>query len=900
MRFFCCLMVLLTSLAVQAQSQTFRISDIRVEGLQRVSAGTVFTALPVRVGDSVTQADIQNATRELFKVGFFADVAIQRDGDVLVLVLKERPAINKIELEGNKAIKSENLMDSLKKNNLSEGQIFQRATLEGITQALQREYIAQGRYGATVKIEIEDLPRNQVKVKVKISEGAVARIKQINIIGNKAFADRDLLDLLELHTSGMWSWITGNDKYSKEKMKGDLEKIESYYMDRGYLAFKVDSSQISLSPDKSQIFITINVTEGDIYRVNDVQLAGDPVIDPAILRQFLLVKQGQIFSQILMTTTSEALTQRLGNEGYTFAKVEGMPEKNEADKTVKVTFFIEPGKRAYVNRINFKGNTKTIDEVLRREMRQMEGGSASTTQIDNSKVHLERLGYFKEVKVDTKEVPGSADKVDVNYTVEEQPSGSMSLSVGYAQYSGLMFTAGIQQTNWFGTGKQIGFNFSRNRYQTGYSLNYNDPYFTPDGISRGYSVYYQSSNYGAYNITPYSTNIYGGKVSFGYPISEVERIGFDIGVRNLQVITTPYSSQEIARSPAFSNGQYYDSSNGFIDSYITQTQYENLQARLADGQDYLNSMYPTTNQKLTDAMFGPKGFLDLYGNTFNDAVANVYWMKSTLNRGVLPDRGASERISVEATLPAGDLEYYKLDYQGQFFTPLSSSLTLRVHGHVGFADTYGKTDRLPFFENFYGGGFGSVRGFERNSLGPRTSVTQSALVQDTVWDDYNGNGIQDPGEVSKPALVLCDNVTTSLTCIYDVKTGQFRNATVGKVITNLGQDTYTYNRNLASFGGNAVIEGGAEILFPLPFIKDQRSLQTTIFLDAGNVFDTHCSVGQRNCFTVSADQMKASVGLGLTWISSFGPMTFSLAKPISKQDQYDQHKIFDFSLGQTF
>jgi len=897
MRFFCCLMVLLTSLAVQAQSQTFRISDIRVEGLQRVSAGTVFTALPVRVGDSVTQADIQNATRELFKVGFFADVAIQRDGDVLVLVLKERPAINKIELEGNKAIKSENLMDSLKKNNLSEGQIFQRATLEGITQALQREYIAQGRYGATVKIEIEDLPRNQVKVKVKISEGAVARIKQINIIGNKAFADRDLLDLLELHTSGMWSWITGNDKYSKEKMKGDLEKIESYYMDRGYLAFKVDSSQISLSPDKSQIFITINVTEGDIYRVNDVQLAGDPVIDPAILRQFLLVKQGQIFSQILMTTTSEALTQRLGNEGYTFAKVEGMPEKNEADKTVKVTFFIEPGKRAYVNRINFKGNTKTIDEVLRREMRQMEGGSASTAQIDNSKVHLERLGYFKEVKVDTKEVPGSADKVDVNYTVEEQPSGSMSLSVGYAQYSGFMFTAGIQQTNWFGTGKQIGFNFSRNRYQTGYSLNYNDPYFTPDGISRGYSVYYQSSNYGAYNITPYSTNIYGGKLTFGYPISEVERIGFDIGVRNLQVITTPYSSQEIARSPAFNNGQYYDSSNGFIDSYITQTQYEDLQARLADGQDYLNSMYPTTNQKLTDAMFGPKGFLDLYGNTFNDAVANIYWMKSTLNRGVLPDRGASQRISVEATLPAGDLEYYKLDYQGQFFTPLSRSLTLRVHGRVGFADTYGKTDRLPFFENFYGGGFGSVRGFERNSLGPRTSVTQSALVQDTVWDDYNGNGIQDPGEVSKPALVLCDNVTTSLTCIYDVKTGQFRNASVGKVVTNLGQE---YTRSLSSFGGNAIVEGGAEILFPLPFIKDQRSLQTTLFLDAGNVFDTHCSAEQRNCFDLSADQIKASVGFGLTWISSFGPMTFSLAKPISKQDQYDRHKIFDFSLGQTF
>lgn len=887
MRFFCCLVLLLTSFAVHAQTPNFRISDIRVEGLQRVSAGTVFSALPVRVGDSVNQSDIQNATRELFKIGFFADVAIQRDGDVLVLVLKERPAINKIELDGNKAIKSENLMDSLKKNNLSEGQIFQRATLEGITQALQREYIAQGRYGATVKIETEDLPRNQVKVKVKISEGAVARIKQINIVGNKVYSDQELIDLFELHTSGLFSWISGNDKYSKEKMKGDLEKIESYYMDRGYLSFKVDSSQISLSPDKSQIFVTINVTEGDIYRIKSVDLAGDPAIDPAILRQFVLVKEGQIFSQILMTTSSEYVTQRLGNEGYTFAKVEGMPEKDDTDKTVKMTFFIEPGKRAYVNRINFKGNTKTIDEVLRREMRQMEGGSASTAQIENSKVHLERLGFFKEVKVDTKEVPGSADKVDVTYEVEEQPSGSMSLQVGYAQYSGVLFQAGIQQSNWFGTGKQIGFNFSHNRYQTSYNMSYNDPYFTPDGVSRGFNIYYTKSDYGEYNITPYSTNVYGGKITFGYPISEIERIGFDIGLRSLEVTPTGYSSQEIQRTPRFIDGVVYNADQyqrliAASDSYISLTDYDDARKRLSVGADYLSGTYalnPITNDVLVE-----EGFIDKYGDTFNDAQMSVFWLKSTLNRGVLPDRGASQRLSAEITLPGGDLEYFKLDYDAQMFKPLTKSLTLRLHGRLGYAETYGKTDRLPFFENFYGGGFGSVRGFERNTLGPRSTVQETVQPVYTAWDDINGDGKQQESELSNPALLLCTDAT--------------RCDDVGKIIAT--REFEDYGRTRGAFGGNVIIEGGAEILFPLPFIKDQRSLQSTLFLDAGNVFDTHCGERQRNCYAVGLDQMKASFGIGLTWISSFGPMTFALAKPISKENEYDRKEVFQFSLGQTF
>ncbi|MES2676265.1 MAG: outer membrane protein assembly factor BamA, partial [Pseudomonadota bacterium] len=727
----------------------------------------------------------------------------------------------------------------------------------------------------------------------------VARIKQINIVGNKAFSDAELVDLFELKTTGMWSWISGNDKYSKEKMKGDLERIESYYMDRGYLAFKIDSSQISLSQDKAKIFITVNVTEGEIYKVNDVQLAGDPAIDEAILRSMILVRKNQIFSQILMTTSAEYLKQRLGNEGYTFAKVEGMPERNDTDKTVKITFFIEPGKRAYVNRINFRGNTKTVDEVLRREMRQMEGGSASTAQIESSKVRLERLGFFKEVKVDTKEVPGSPDKVDVEYTVEEQPSGSMSLSIGYAEYSGVLFQAGIQQSNWFGTGKAVGFNFSKNKYQTSYGLNYMDPYFTPDGVSRGFGLYYQSSDYGSLGLSPYSTNTYGAKVSFGYPISEIERIGFDIGLRNLEVTSTRYSSQEIIRTPLFNNGYICEIVNNYpvcVNSFVTPTDINESIKRLADGNDFV---YGTYQKQITEEQMGPAGFLDLYGDTFNDAIINMYWSKSTLNRGVLPDRGASQRLSGEVTLPGGDLEYYKLDYSAQLFKPLTQRLTLRVHGRIGFADAYGVSDKLPFFENFRGGGFGSVRGFEPHSLGPRATVQDNLIrYQYSAWDDVNGDGVAQGSEIGGLVAVLCEDDTSA-----DCRNG------AGKLKTRpgvLGQD---YGRRRGAFGGNAIIEGGAEILFPLPFIKDQRSLQTSLFLDVGNVFDTNCGSQQRNCFDVSANELKASFGLGLTWLSSFGPMTFSMAQKLGNEEPsvidgkdvyYDDFKFFQFSLGQTF
>ena len=881
-RFLCGLGLLMCSIAGHAQTDSFRVSDIRVAGLQRVSAGTVFTALPIRVGDVLTQTDIQYATRELFKVGYFADVSIGRDGDVLVLMIKERPAINAIELTGNKVIKSESLLDSLKENDLAEGQIFQRATLEGITQALQREYIGQGRYGASVKIDVEELPRNQVKVKIDITEGTVARIRKINIVGNQVFNDAELTDLFELKSSGWFSWISGNDKYSREKLRGDLERLESRYLDRGYLNFKVSSTQVSLSPDKSKIYITVNVDEGEIYKVSDVELAGDPAIDEEIVRRLILVRPEQNFSQILMTTSSEYITQRLGNEGYTFAKVEGIPERNDEDKTVKITFFIEPGKRAYVNRINFRGNTKTVDEVLRREMRQMEGGSASTAQIEHSKVRLERLGFFKEVKVDTVEVPGTSDQVDVEYTVEESPSGSMNLQIGYAQYSGVLFAAGITQNNWFGSGKQVGFNFSHNRYQTAYNFSYNDPYFTVDGVSRGFNLYYQKSDYYYANISGYSTDAYGGKMTFGYPISDIERIGFDIGLRSLTVKPNQYASQEIRRSPIYMEGA----------NYIDQQQRLELQEMLMDGTDF-----PVGSVELgtvSEEMFGERGFLDIYGDKFEDVQAGVYWAKSTLNRGILATRGASQRLSLEVSLPGGDLEYYKLDYSAQMFKPLTRALTLRLHTRLGYADAYGDMDELPFFENFFAGGFGSVRGFERNTLGPRVSPLQTAVYEQTIWDDVNGDGIVQAGERGGPAYLLCNDPSMAV----PGQTGYNTICNPGQIVTYQEQKPY-YGRTRGAFGGNVLIQGGAEILFPLPFIKDQRMLQTTFFIDAGNVFDTNCGARQLTCYDVDLSKINMSSGFGLTWISGFGPMTFSIARPI-KKNEHDSTEFFQFSLGQTF
>ncbi|MEX2963421.1 outer membrane protein assembly factor BamA [Microbulbifer sp. TYP-18] len=843
------------ALPISALAQSFVVNDIRVEGLQRVSAGTVFAALPVRVGDQIESLEIQSATRALFRTGYFQDIQIGRENGVLVVTVRERPAISKIEITGNKAIKTEDLLKGMEENGLAEGQIFKRATLEGLAQELERQYVAQGRYGASVTTEVKELPRNQVELKVVVDEGSVAAIKHINIVGNTAFSDEELGEIFELQTTGWLSWLRSDDKYSREKLTGDLERLESFYLDRGYLEFRIDSTQVSLSPDKRSVFITVNVSEGDVYTVSEVDLAGDPVVPEEEIQRLLLVREGQTFSQVLMTTTSDYITKRLGNEGYTFAEVNGIPEPNEEDKTVKVTFFIDPGKRAYVRRINFRGNTRTSDEVLRREMRQMESSSASSARIEQSKVRLERLGYFKEVQVETTEVPGTSDQIDVEYTVEEQPSGSIGGTVGYAQNSGLVLGANIQENNWLGTGKSVGVAVNTSRFQTALNFSYTDPYFTPDGVSRGFSIYYQEQDYSELGVTNYNSTRYGASLSFGYPISEISRIGLNLGFSHLELGVGDFPVKEIRDSPVPIEG---------LDGVVLSSDLATINAELEEAVEEGEAL--NLSEPLDPALLNtsPDGFIDLNGDTFDSLSVTGSYARSTLNRGILATRGTSQRMSFEFTLPGGDLEYYKLIYTGQYFRPLTRDLTLRLRTRLGYADSYGTTTELPFFQNFYAGGFGSVRGFERNSLGPRS----------TPFQQYRIN----PCEVDAEGFVT--------NCYV-------QNANAGELeVTSQFQDP-------DPFGGNILIEGSAEVIFPLPFVKDQRSMQSAFFIDAGNVFDTSCGATQLNCYDVDLNHINVSAGIGLTWITGFGPLTFSLAKALEKNEE-DEVEVFQFSLGNSF
>ena len=799
-------------LAELTLAETFRIEDIRIEGLQRISPGTVFNAIPVRVNDAVDDRGIAETARSLFRTGNFDDVQIGRDGNVLVIVVAERPSISEINLEGNKAIETDALLEGLQGAGLSIGQVFQRSTLERMSQELHRQYVAQGRYDASIETEVVEQARNRVDVNIIIDEGNVAKIKHINIVGNTQFDDEDLFDNLELKSTGWFSFFKGDDKYSREKLQGDKATLESWYLDRGYIRFLINSIQVAITPDRTSVYITINVTEGEQYTVNNVDLSGDIVVDEDDLRRFLVIREGELFSQALVTNTEEYITNRLGNEGYTFAKVTGIPEIDDDERTIDLKFFIDPGKRAYVRRVEFRGNTKTVDEVLRREMRQMEGGPASNTAIEFSRVRLERLGFFKEVKVDTNEVPGSDDLVDVEYTVEEQSSGSIGGSLGFAQDAGLILSANIQQSNFLGTGKQTGFGVNTSKYQTMYSFNYTNPYYTVDGVSRGFNLFFRSTDLNEINVASYTTDTWGAALNFGYPIGETQRIGLSFGLNQTKITAGQFAVQEIKSSPRLLDGL----PELYVD--VDQDKWE---------FDANGNIIPQGPPIPPEFLFpNPMtGFLDDNGDEFFNATLTTSWSQSALNRGRMATRGYSQGVSLELTVPGGDLDYFKLIYNGQIFFPLTRLFTLRLRTELGYADSYGSADELAFFEHFFSGGFGSVRGYKSNTLGPRST---EALPYDTLRRvpvsefDEDGNII---GQ-QRRSLYLFNSVTGKLAI----------------------RDLSNFNRRDDPFGGNTLIEGSAEILFPLPFIKDQRSMRSALFLDFGNVFDTTCGRSQLNCF----------------------------------------------------
>lgn len=793
-------------LPLNAFGFSFYVADIRIEGLQRVDERSVFAALPLNIGDRLDDIVLGRSVKALFKTGNFSDIQVKRDGDVLVLTVEERPAISAIEIDGNKSIGTEQLLDALKMSGLEEGEIFKRATLERIHLELERQYLSQGRYGAKVKTTVKPEARNRVAIDIEVTEGDVARIQHMTIVGNREFSDQELLSQFELKIPGVWGLFSKSDEYAREKLSGDLETLRSYYLDRGFINFQVESTQVSVSPDKQSVYIAINVYEGDKYKVNDVKLAGDLPLPADKLKNFLLIRKGFYFSNQLVTLSNELLSKQLGNEGYIFSKVNGIPDINEEDKTVALTFFIDPGQRSYVRRINFIGNTKTADVVLRREMRQMEGAWASGEKIEFSKTRLNRLGFFKEVSVETPRVGGTNDEIDVNYTVEEGTFGELTASIGYADGTGAVFSGSLSQNNFLGSGNRLSVSLSRSDYQDNYNLTYNNPYYTIDGVSRGFNVFFRETDYEENNGPSTVTNTFGGSMNYGYPVDENQRVGFSFGYTNTEIIQ--------------SNSQFY----------------------IAEIREFLQNQ-----------------------DNFDVFTASLSWNWSTLNRGLFPDRGASQGIQLQVSVPsASELEYYKLTYNGQRYLPLKKNWALRFRTELGYGGGYGDTDSLPFFQHYRSGGFGSVRGYRSNTLGPQSS---EVFLVDTSTDF-------DAEQSCMENVLRAGNVE----CLVDTD----------------------------PFGGNLLVEGSIELVFPTPFVKDRRSMRTAFFVDAGNVFDTSrlqydlasdSFTGRSNDF--DSGKLRYSVGVGLTWMTAIAPLSFVIARPFGDEEG-DRTKSFQFELGRVF
>lgn len=768
-------------ISVPVHAESFVIKDIRLEGLGRLSAASVYALLPVSSGSMLTDERGADSVRALFASGQFEDVQVLRDGNDMVVRVVERPSIASIELKGNQSIGKDDLIKGLKSIGLGEGEVYKRAALDQVKLELQRQYAAQGRYGAVVTATAKPLPRNRVAVTIDIKEGDTARIKRISINGNDVFDDAELLKQLQLQSSHLLSFIYGDDKYSREKLSADLETLRSYYLDRGYLRFNVASTQVSLSPDKDQVYIDINVTEGDLYKVGDVRMAGEFPVPESELKPLLLTQPGQTYSQKIVTLTSDIINRRLGREGYLFADVQGVPELDDATKTAKLVYYINPNRVMSVRRINFTGNLKTDDQVLRREMRQFEGAQASGEKIDLSKVRLERLGFFGEVKSENVRVPGTTDQVDVNVAVVEQPSGSISASVGYSQNAGVVFGASVSQTNFLGTGNRVSIGLNRSDIRDSYNFSYLNPYYTPEGISRGFNVYLRQTKFDNLNISNYATDSMGGNISFSYPIDETETISFSAG---------------------------YDITDVKIGVQPSEVVYN---------------------------------FDQKYGSSLNTYLGSASWQRNTLNRGVFPTAGGSQTVALEMGLPGSDVGFYKLTYNAQRYIPVMGRWVGRAFTRLGYGDGIGGGDDLPFYRNFFGGGFGSVRGYRDNSMGPKSRLL---------------NTFTNP-----PTLI---------------------NGAVAE-----------------SVGGNVQIEAGMELIFPTPFIEDNNKVRTLAFFDAGNIFDTKLQGFAGEDYKPSLSNMRYSVGLGLSWITPIGPLTFAIAQPLSEKEG-DDTQMFQFSLGQGF
>ncbi len=693
--FAAAVLLLAFSTAVQAQSGSqaeMIVRDIRVEGLQRISQGTVFNYLPVNIGDKLDQRLIQEALRAVYSTEFFNDVEFRWDRGTLIIAVQERPSIESFTITGNKDIKTEDLEESLGGIGLKTGRILNRSVLDEVEQSLTDQYFSQGKYAARVSAEVEELPGNKVSIAINIKEGDRARIRQINIVGNRSFSDEELLDIFELRTPNLLSFFRQDDRYSREALSGDLESLESYYMDRGFADFAIESTQVAISPDKKDIFITVNLAEGERYVLSEVRLAGELILPEEQLNQFILAKPGQIFSQQLLTQSSEFIRLLLGEEGYAFASVEPVPELNREDNTVSVTLYVEPKNRVYVRRINFNGAASVNDEVFRREMRQFEGGYLSSAKVERSKVRLQRLPYIERVEVDTNPVPGYPDLVDIDFEIEEGLPGQFGGGIGYSDSQKLMLNGNFVHTNFLGTGNRIAANINTGQFRTIYSLNHTNPYSTINEVSRTIGLSYRDITQFTAGASDFSTQTLSASLEYSYPITEFQRLIF---------------------------GLTYQSSELLTDSFGT------LQSQ----------QWVANNGQTAELDVGGRSILTTDFQTFELAVG---WIFDSRNRAIFANRGSRHRFIVNTTFPGSEVEYYTVNYNFKAYIPMTRWFTLSLKADLGFGGALGDTTAVPPYKNYFAGGPNSIRGYRENRLGPKDSFGTVDNVR-IGGNPYGGN-----------------------------------------------------------------------------------------------------------------------------------------------------------------
>ncbi|RUO38209.1 outer membrane protein assembly factor BamA [Aliidiomarina shirensis] len=811
-----------TGLNAQA-SDSFIVDDIQVRGLQRVALGAALTYVPVRVGDEVTPARIRQIIHELYSSSHFDDIQVYREGDSVLIRVTERPTINEIRFEGNKDLKDEQLLDSLQTSGVAVGESLDRTIISALEKNLEDFYHSVGKYNAKVRVQIVNLPRNRVELRFDFQEGPAAEVAQINVIGNDSFERDQLLDLMELRDQLPWWNLIGKRNYQQQQLMGDIENIESFYRNQGYLRFEVDSVQVAMTPEREGIYISLNFEEGEQYNIDGTEVLSEIRDDEEFLGQFVESLDGRRYSLQEITSIEEALKTYYGRLGYAYTEVNTVPEINDDNKMVKLTFAIDPGQRVYVRRIAFEGNDATKDEVLRREMRQMEGAWLNEMLVETGKTRLERLGFFETVEYDTVRVPGQDDQVDLVFRVKEQPSGNIGAGIGYGDYAGFSMNASISQENFLGSGNRVAFVVDTNRYSKNVQLQFVDNYFTDDGVSLGGSIYYQDFDAGRANLQQYNQTSYGIAGDMGFPINEYNRINFGFG----------YSRNGITQLNP------YDQIRAFYDKY----------------RDADNS---------TAAL------------NFSNYNLSAAWQRVTLNRGMFPTAGSSNRLSAKITTPNSDLQYFKLDYSFRHYKPLDEdhNWVLMTRFKAGYGNGYGSDGdldyTLPFWENFYGGGNDNLRGFEQNRAGPRGLIRRPQTIQGPP--DENGNPTQ---------IVLGPE--------YDqIEVARF-----------------------ASIGGNASLTGGLELIVPTPLVGEEskNSVRTSVFVDVGAIWDTEFNYNEYRDLTVAGDGVlwdyssprnyQASYGVSVQWLSPMGVLTFSFGIPIKSLDTTAEDR-FTFNIGTSF